>query len=187
MEIIFALIIIIFAVIFQIISTGGASFKDVDSLLRKVFVSQRFTNICTISSQGEMKMIRADANGENYLFVYKLAYHEYSAHDIETIKTVAGNLHIHSVVIATFVPVSSNYIVEKMIKASNISVWDYEKLYALTKVTDSSVSQSEPEYILKTSDTSDDTCAIDMDPNDPIQDGSSAGFLSKLFDRPTRL
>ena len=185
MDFLFVFIIII--TIFISILNSFNNYKDVDSLLKKVFVSQRFANIKLSYSQGNLRMIRADAQGENYLFVYKPSYLEYTATDIETINTIAKNMHVHSIVIATFVPVSSNPIVEKMIKAAKISIWDFDKLVSLAKSTDSSVSKSNPEFILKTSDTSDDTCHIDLDYNDPIQDGSTAGFLSKLFDKPTHL
>lgn len=163
------------------------------ALLKKVFLVKRFSNIATVATYNNFYLIRADADGENYLFGVKNNSAHLTNSEILKLYEYAHKAHIHSVVLVTFYPISSNTNYRKL-KQYGIEVWDYKKLIALSASTTPNTSSSSngaisnTYSILKTSDTSDDKCKIDKNSFDPIQDGSlSEGLFSAFFDKPTRL
>ena len=125
-----------------------------------------------------MKIINANAHGENYIFGVRNNMY-FSFQDIETIYHISEKEHIHNVIIVTS---SKKYIhssIDVKIKDYNIEVWDNEKLYSLLNESNST---------LKTSDTSDDNCEIEEDTSSPINETSkNIGLLDSLFDKPDKL
>lgn len=71
----------------------------------------------------------------------------------------------------------NNNLLEK-IKEYNIQIWDNKKI-------DSLISSPSTSSILQTSNTSDDTCKIDNNQFEPIQEPTS--FWKNLFKKPDRL
>lgn len=161
------------------------------SLLRKALVTQRFSNIANIYANGSFYIIKADADGENYIFGVKTISSPFTNFEVEKLYELATKSHIHTIILATYLPITSSTPLYRKIKQYGIDVWDAKKLTALAidRNTTTSSSPVRTQYsILKTSDTSDDTCQIDTNSFDPIQDGSlSEGLFSSLFDKPTRL
>ena len=159
------------------------------TLLYRVFTVQQFSNVSNVYSTTSLGIIRADNNGENYLFGVKKDLSYFTAQDIEKIYAIAQGLHIHTVVIATNTPITNTNSIYRKIREYNIEVWDIQKLTALA--TEASSANSSHNYsVLKTSDTSDDTCHIDTDSFDPIQDEKAVkthSLFSGLFNKPDRL
>lgn len=178
--------ILIFYWIFKYMSQTASSAY---SLLYKVFTVQQFSNISNVYSTSSLAIIRADNNGENYLFGVKKTATMFTVQDIEKLYAIAQGLHIHTVVIATKTPITTTNSIYRKIREYKIEVWDYEKLIALSKEI-SSANSSHTYSVLKTSDTSDDHCKIDPSSFDPIQDESAAkthNIFSGLFSKPDRL
>lgn len=178
--------ILVFYWVFKHISQTATSAY---SLLYKVFNVQQFVNISSVYSNSSLAIIRADSNGENYLFGVKKTATVFTVQDIEKLYAIAQGLHIHTVVIATKIPITTTNSIYRKIREYKIEVWDYEKLIALSKEI-SSANSSHTYSVLKTSDTSDDHCKIDPSSFDPIQDESAAkphSLFSGLFSKPDRL
>lgn len=178
--------ILIFYWIFKyMMNTSSSAY----TLLYKVFTVQQFSNISNVYSTSSLAIVRADNNGENYLFGVKKDSSNFTVQDIEKIYAIAQGLHIHTVVIATKTPITTTSSIYRKIREYNIDVWDIPKLTALS--TEKSSANSSHKYsVLKTSDTSDDTCSIDTDSFDPIQDESSVkttSLFSGLFKKPDHL
>lgn len=161
------------------------------SLLRKVLVTQRFSNIANIYANGSFYIVKADADGENYIFGVKTISSPFTNFEVEKLYELGTKAHIHTIVLATTTPITSSNPLYRKIQEYGFDIWDGKKLTALSldrnDITSSSPVKSQYS-ILKTSDTSDDTCEIAPNTFDPIQDGNLAeGLFSRLFDRPTHL
>lgn len=158
------------------------------TLLNRVFLTQQFSNISNVYSSSSLSIIRADNNGENYIFGVKKDSSLFSVRDIEKIYTIAQGLHVHTIVIATKMPITSTSSIYRKIREYNIDVWDMQKLTALAS-EQSSANSSHNYSVLKTSDTSDDTCKIDENSFDPIQEEKLKphSLFSGLFDKPEHL
>lgn len=157
------------------------------SLLNRVFLTQEFSNISNVYSTSSLAIIRADKSGENYVFGVKKDGTLFTVRDIEKIYAIAQGLHIHTIVLAVKAPITSTNSIYRKIREYNIDVWDAQKLAALA--TEQSSATSNHTYsVLRTSDTSDDTCKIDTDSFDPIQEHSKPESLfSGLFRKPDHL
>ena len=177
--------IFIFYMIFKYAKTYTASPY---SLLYKVFTVQQFSNISNVYSTSKLSIIRADCSGENYVFGVKRDNSLFTINDIEKIYSIAQGLHVHTIVIATTLPITSSNSIYRRIREYRIDVWDAKKLSALAS-EQSSANSSHTYSVLRTSDTSDDTCHIDKNSYDPIQEETLKphSIFSGLFDRPDRL
>ena len=158
------------------------------TLLYRVFTTQQFSNISNVYSSSRLAIIRADKSGENYVFGVKKDNSLFTVNDIERLYSIAHGLHIHTVVIATSQPITSTNSIYRRIREYRIEVWDAKKLSALAR-EESSATSSHNYSVLKTIDTSDDTCNIDTNSFDPIQEQTLKphSLFSGLFDRPDRL
>lgn len=158
------------------------------SLLYKVFSTQQFSNISNVYSTSRLSIIRADCSGENYVFGVKNDGSSFTVSDIEKIYSIAQGLHVHTIVIATSLPITSSNSIYRRIREYRIEVWDSKKLSALA-YEQSSANSSHTYSVLKTSDTSGDTCKIDKNSFDPIQEETLKphSIFSGLFDKPDRL
>lgn len=159
------------------------------TLLYKVFTVQQFSNISNVYSTSSLAIIRADNNGENFLFGVKKDLSVFTVQDIEKIYAIAQGLHIHTAVIATNTPITTTNSIYRKIREYNIDVWDIPKLTILSAEM-SSANSSHKSSVLKTSDTSDDKCKIDPSSFDPIQDESAVkttSLFSGLFNKPDHL
>ncbi len=154
-----------------------STYSSSSSLLKKVFDVQHFSDIRLIRANG-MEIVNASAHGENYIFGIRNNMY-FSINDINAIHHISERDHIHNVIIVTS---SKTYIrpeIETKIKEYNMEIWDDEKLNSLLDEANST---------LKTSDTSDDTCEIEKDSFDPIDDTPEVtGLFDNIFDKPDRL
>ena len=147
------------------------------TLIKKVFDVQHFSNIKESQYNG-MKIINASSHGENYIFGVRNTMF-FSQEDIDIIYQMSKKEHIHSIIIVTNSKASIKSDIWVKIKNYNIEVWDNEKLNSLLNESSST---------LKTSDTSDDTCEIENESTDPIDNTPEVtGLFNNLFDKPTRL
>ena len=125
-----------------------------------------------------MKIVNASSHGENYIFGVRNTMF-FSIEDLDIIHQISQKEHIHSIILVTN---SKTYIQSNIwVKAKdyNMEVWDNGKLNSLLNESNST---------LKTSDTSDDTCEIDEDSSDPINDTSKNNrIFNNFFDKPDRL
>lgn len=184
LALVFYILIIYF--VFKYIIKIAASTYD---LLNKVLAMQEFSNISTVYSTSTLVIIRADNHGENYLFGVRKDGYSFSVQDIEKLYSIAQNLHIHLVIIATKTSISSTNSIYRKIREYGIDVWNEEKLKSLASEA-SSATSSHSFSVLKTSDTSDDTCEIDSNSFDPIQDEykvKTHNLFSGLFSKPDHL
>ena len=184
MSVIFSCIILIigFIYVFKVIfnSTNSKSINintNINSLLNKVFEVQHFSDIRT-TSYNDMKIINASTHGENYIFgIRNNKYFAYN--DIETLHEISKKEHIHSVILVT---TFKSYVPSSVLTKVNnykFEIWDINKLNSLLDESNST---------LKTSDTSDDTCDIDENADDPIKNTSEKkGLFDDLFKKPDRL
>lgn len=158
------------------------------TLLYKIFTVQQFSNISTVYSSSSLAIIQADNDGENYVFGVRKDANQFTVSDIEKIYSIAQALHIHTVVIATNIPITNTNSIYRRLKEYNIEVWDNKKLSALASEM-SSANSSHNYSVLKTSDTSDDTCKIDEDSYNPIQETTLKphSLFSGIFDKPDHL
>ena len=179
---------IFFIIVIMYLSTAST---PTYSLLQKVFVAKRFSNISTIYSYNNFYIIKADAKGENYIFGVKKTNSFFTFSEISKLYDYAQKNHIHSIVLVNYSPITPSDSIYKKIKEYGIDVWDIQKLLSLSEVNtpnSSNNSITNNHSILKTSDTSNDKCKIEKSSFNPIQDGTlSEGLFSKLFDKPTRL
>lgn len=172
--------VIPFILIFILLKISSKSKKqNVNTLLSEVFEVQHFSNIKTSSfSDKKMSVIDASSHGENYIFGIRNNT-LFLPGEIDLLHKLSEKEHIHNVIIVTssenFIP--SNTLVK--IKNYGMEIWNTEKLNSLLNENIST---------LKTSDTSDDTCDIDENKDDPIDNSPKVNtFLGGLFNKPDRL
>lgn len=177
--------IFIFYMVYKYIKSHSSSAYN---LLYKVFTVQQFSNISNVYSTSGLTIIRADNSGENYVFGVKKDLTAFTVNDIEKIYSIAQGLHVHTIVIATNTPITTTNSIYRRIREYNIEVWDAKKLLALASEM-SSANSSHNYSVLKTSNTSDDTCKIDTNSYDPIQEETlkPQSLFSGLFRKPDRL
>lgn len=147
--------------------------------LLKLLKIQRFSEIKTRQLNGDITIITANNLGENFLYAMKNGISSIIPSNIETIYQYSKKAHIHNTIVV--VKSLKNGIIENAknkAKEYNLDVIEENEL--IKKLNQENVS------ILKTSDTSDDTCNIDYSKNeDPIYNKPS--ILTKLFKGPDRL
>lgn len=183
----FVLVFYFFIIILIVVCALKAS-QTPHNLLYRVLTTQQFSNISNVYSSSRLSIIRADNNGENFVFASKRDNSLFTVADIEKIYSIAQGLHVHTIIIATVQPISTTNSIYRKIREYNIDVWDLQKLTALA--TEMTSSNSSHNYsTLRTSDTSDDTCKIDRNSFDPIQEETLKphSLFSGLFDKPDRL
>ena len=153
----------------------GVSVTKLINLLKK----QRFSEIKTKQLNGNITIITANNLGENFLYAMRNDITSIIPSNIETIYEYSKKAHIHNttVVVKSLTGgITAN--AESKAKEYNLDVIEGNEL---VKMLD-----QEKASILKTSDTSDDTCEIDYSQNeDPISDKTS--ILKKIFKGPDRL
>lgn len=181
-------VLFIFFIFWAILKSASSSSASCYYLLNKALKTQLFSNISTLYSTSRFCIIRADNSGENYIFGVKKDYSVFTASEVERLYEMAEKAHIHTIVLATYTPISTTSPIYRKVREYGIEVWDYKKLTALATEL-SSANSSHTYSVLKTSDTSDDTCTIDPSTFDPIQESPSAinNLFSGLFDKPDRL
>ena len=181
--------LIVYAIVFYIIyKSVKGTMSSTYSLLNRVFLVQQFSNISNVYSTSSLSIIRADNSGENYVFGVKKDGTLFTVRDIEKIYAIAQGLHVHTIVIAVKTPITTTNSIYRKIREYNIDVWDAQKLAALAS-EQSSANSSHKYSVLRTSDTSDDTCKIDTNSFDPIQEETLKphSLFSGLFDKPDHL
>ena len=141
-----------------------------------------FSNAQKIYSNSSISIYQADASGENFIFALKNTDKAYSLNDIEILNEKSKKFHIHNKILITNYPITESDLIYIKLHEYKIDTWNISKLIPPSKDSDSHYSSS----ILKTSDTSDDTCEIDLNSNDPIQDGKlNTHSLFSLFGNKT--
>ena len=184
----FIIFIIFLAVYFIIYISKSVTANTPGQLLSKVFKAQGFSNLKTIYYYSNLNIVRADAKGENYLFAYRNDIYIPSVTDIIKLHDFAKKLHIHSVVLVSYNPIPNTHPSYRKVREYNIDVWDASKMMHLSRAFDAETQTNTTHHILKTSDTSDDTCEIDASSYDPIQETPvSSNIFSGLFNKPDRL
>ena len=188
----FFTILVMFFIFYYIFKSTNISSPY--TLLKKVFITKRFANVANVAAFNDFYIIRADADGENYIFAVKKHYAQFTNAEISKFYEYASKAHIHYTILVTYSSITPSSPIYRKIKEYDIEVWDYKKLIALSSTTTQNSTNksngaiSNTYSILKTSDTSNDKCKIDKNSFDPIQDGNlSEGLFSKIFDKPTRL
>lgn len=145
--------------------------------LNTLFEAQNFHNISNDNSIHGILLIKASSHGENYLFARKTNMTQFSIMDINMIYNQAQKEHVHNIIILQQSNTFSNNLLSKM-NEYNIKVWDQNKINSL-------ISSPNASSVLTTSDTSDDTCEIDTNQFNPIQEPNS--FWKNMFKKPDRL
>ena len=153
----------------------GVSVAKLINLLKK----QRFSEIKTKQLNGNITIITANNLGENFLYAMRNDTISIIPTNIETIYEYSKKAHIHN---TTVIVKSLNDGItdnaQNKAKEYNLDVVEGNELIKMLNQENAS--------LLKTSDTSDDTCEIDYSQNeDPISDKPS--ILKKLFKGPDRL
>ncbi len=162
------IIIVIFLIIisYYILKPNDMSLKSLFSEYIK-----SFSNVELFFSDNTISLYKGDKSGENFIFGLVKNSYLFSYKDIYTLYEKGEALHIHNKVLITDYPITPSSPTYKKIKNYEITVWDSEKLRKLVyNEYDSNSSYSTSP--LNTSNTSDDTCDIDDDPYDPIQNGA---------------
>lgn len=144
-------------------------------------ISSGFSNVVIAYSNYNITLYRGDKSGENFLFAVKNNPISFSLNDINIIYEKAEKLHIHNKIIITDFPISTSSTISEKLQEYGIEVWNRNKLKSIALSTSTSA--------LKTSDTSDDTCDIDENLEDPIQDGTfnTHGIFSIFNDKTEHL
>ena len=130
-------------------------------------IRAHFSNVSIVYSDSRITLCRGDKSGENFLFALR-GNSAFSLQDIETLYEKAEKLHIHNRIIITDYSID-NTVSEKKLKEYEIDVWDTSKLASISTPSTSNPADAS---VLKTSDTSDDTCYIEENSDDPIKDGA---------------
>ena len=183
--IIFIIFLLIYFVVYLLKSSA---LTTPGKLLTQVFSAQGFTNLKTVYYNSALTIVRANAKGENYLFAYRNDTLIQSPIEVMRLHDYAKKLHIHSAVLISYNPISSSHPSYKKVREYNIDVWDATKMMKLCQTFDAANSTAITHHILKTSDTSDDTCKIDTNSFDPIQENpASSNIFSGLFHKPDHL
>lgn len=127
-------------------------------------ITSYFNNAKTVYSDSNITLYTGDKFGNNFILAVKPNSTAFSSLDISTLYEKATQLHIHNKIIVTDIPLNSSTTYRKL-KEYEIEIWNSNKLNSFL-VSNTSTSP------LQTSDTSDDTCDIEEDSNDPIQNGA---------------
>lgn len=174
--------VIIFIVIVYIVCKKGINkYNEAISLTKliELLKEKRFSEIKTKQLDGNITIITADNLGENFLYAMKNDIISILPINIETIYEYSKKVHIHNTIV----------VVKSLKDGITDEAKDKAKEYDLDVIEGSELIKmlnQENASILKTSDTSDDTCEIDYSQNeDPISNKSS--ILKKLFKGPDRL
>lgn len=157
--------------------TNRKNTNIISNSIDTLFKIQNFHNIRKDNSFPGLSLIYADSSGENYLFAQKTSMIPFSIMDIHTLYEQAQKSHIHNIIVLQLTASLPNNILNKL-KEYNIQIWDQNKINSLIYSPNTS-------SILSTSDTSDDTCKIDKNQFNPIQEPHS--FLKSIFKKPDRL
>ncbi len=153
----------------------GISVAKLIDLLKK----QNFSEIKTKQLNGNIIIITANNLGENFLYAMRNDTTSIIPTNIETIYEYSKKAHIHNTIV----------VVKSLNDGITNNAQNKAKEYNLDVIEENElikILSQENASILKTSDTSDDTCEIDYSQNeDPISDKPS--MLKKLFKGPDRL
>lgn len=171
--------------------------NNIIRILDNALKNNGFTEKRTFVVNSYYKLFRSDSKGENYIFAICNETARFLIPDIISINEEAKKVHIHNVVIINQMRTPYPEKVERKIKEYGMELWDLNKLTTMSKVKKISDISDRNSYdnndtyiksVLKTSDTSDDKCKIDIDSYDPIQDYSEKkSILDKLFRKTDKL
>lgn len=172
--------LILFIVIYFIFKNLAqkSTFNIINTKLNILFKNHNFSNISKFNPSQDLTFIYANSHGENYLFALKNTNSGFTTLDIDRIYEYSQREHIHNPVILVLQPSFSDNLLKK-IKEYNIQIWDNKKLESLISTYTFNSS------VLPTSDTSNDTCKIDSNQFNPIQEPTS--LWKKFFSKPDRL
>ncbi len=155
------------------------------SSLNTMLKSNDFSNIKKIQIMPQIVATTADSHGENYFFVTKNSISQFNGIEIDKIYEKASKLHYHNIIIISNNITSSSPIYKK-IQNYGIDLWDNKKLQSMSiSNATKTYKRKNTKSFLKTSDTSDDKCEIELNSFDPIQEPKKK--LSFLFNKPDRL
>jgi hypothetical protein len=172
---IFIIILLLYSIIEINMNNKRFSLDELIRLLKE----KEFSEIKTKQLSGNITIVTANNLGENFLYAMKNDITSIIPVNIETINEYLKKVHIHNAIIVVK-SLKNGITIEADSKAKEYN-FDIVEENELIKI----LSQ-ENTPILKTSDTSDDTCEIDYSQNeDPISDKPS--ILKKLFKGPDRL
>ena len=174
---------IIFIIILCIVISKKEMYKYNEGVnvtrLMNLLKKQRFSEIKTKQLNGNITIITANNLGENFLYAMRNDITSMVPSNIETIYEYSKKEHIHNtIVIVKSLKDGITDNAKNKAKEYNIDVIEGNELIKML--------DQEKASILKTSDTSDDTCEIDYSQNeDPRSEKSS--ILKELFKGPDRL
>lgn len=151
---------------------------SLDKLIR-LLREKEFSEIKTKQLSGNITIVTANNLGENFLYAMRNDITSIIPSNVETIHEYSKKAHIHN----------SMIVVKSLKNGMTVNADNKAKEYNLDVIEENElikVLSQENASILKTSDTSDDTCEIDYSQNeDPISDKPS--MLKNLFKGPDRL
>lgn len=170
----FFIFIVFLYITFKVVSKQGVSLSS--SYINRLSNIQYFSNMSQDTSIPGLTLFTGNAKGENHLFATKNTSSQFTSADIDRIYEKGKQEHIHNIIIYTsYISVPDNLL--SKIKEYNIQIWDNKKLFSLINNPTTS--------ILQTSNTSDDTCKIDTNSFEPIQNPQST--WKSFFKKPDRL
>lgn len=174
----FIILIVILYVVYKK-ETNKYNAGGILTKLTKLLKEQRFSEIKTKQLNGNITIITANNLGENFLYAMRNDMTSINPSNIETIYEYSKKAHIHNtIVVVKSLKGGITDNAESKAKEYDLDVVEGNELIKML--------DQEKASILKTSDTSDDTCEIDYSQNeDPISEKSS--ILKELFKGPDRL
>lgn len=174
--------IIFIVIIFIVCQKGINTYNESISLtkLMELLKKKRFSEIKTKQLNGNITIITADNLGENFLYAMRNDITSILPSNIETIYEYSKKVHIHNTIVVVK-SLKNGITAEAEAKAREYNL-DVIEESELIKMLD-----QENASILKTSDTSDDTCEIDYSQNEDPISNKKTSILKQLFKGPDRL
>lgn len=177
-------IIFIFIIIFIFNLASSNNIKRYFSMY-----SRYLSNVELLYSEGSILLYTADKSGENFIFAVKNDATPITTKEVTLLYEKAEKYHIHNRILITDTPIDTSSPVYRKLVEYRLDVWNSSKLRELINSEVRSGTVMATASALKTSDTSNDTCDIEEEANDPIQDGTlhTHGIFSFLGNKPDKL
>lgn len=144
--------------------------KNTSSTLATTFIKNNFASVSIPYKDANITLYLGDKTGENFIFAVPNKLYSFTTQDLVTLYEKGEKLHIHNKILITDFPIDTS--LSRKISEYDIEVWNSAKINHMNSSSSDSDIIDYNSSALKTSNTSDDTCDIDENLEDPIQDGT---------------